>query len=219
MTARAAIRQHALLRFAAVHISVSVALSRLWVTDSGVRGGREMRFAPAILLAIAAAAEAERGGASLGSHVALFVHGFRMSSSPTNESTIRLHQHGTADAAFGSWPDDYQQSFIVEYSSQVPFSAAVAGVRSALTSVPSLDIARTVVHAHGMGALLAVEVLRDSTPLAFIAYDAPWGGFNPLLQETILALTSGDGASHSCCVHGTADPWPALDASCLTHCQ
>lgn len=114
---------------------------------------------------------------------AIFLHGFRRWHN-YGRPTARLSRVDTSTWDFHRLPTLYQNSFVLEYATDVPFNDAVESVRSALRTA-GININDVVIHAHSMGGLIAAALLKDpgSTPVAAFFYDSPFGGLNSSLAS------------------------------------
>lgn len=104
------------------------------------------------------------------------------------------------DRAFGSFPSLHERSFVIEYSTSVPFAEAATAVRAAIDSalagagVSHDDI---IVHCHSMGGLIAARALAGTTPVAVFCYDSPFGGLHWLMAKAIREASGGASTSSS----------------------
>lgn len=131
---------------------------------------------PAALLAAAPLNPHASGG-----QVAVFLHGFRKFDTGRVGATVKRVGHTTWD--FAHLTTLYDQSYVVEYATDVPFEEAVANVRDVLARA-NISLDNAVLHCHSMGGLLAAALLRHDpaspapppTPVAAFFYDSPFGG-------------------------------------------
>lgn len=135
---------------------------------------------------------------------ALFLHGFKAwdrGGSGTAHVRVRPAHH---DRAFGSFPSLHERSYVIEYSTSVPFAEAATAVRTAIDATLATagvghdDI---IVHAHSMGGLIAARALAGTTPVAFFSYDSPFGGLHWLVAKAIREASGSAAAA----IAGAAD--------------
>lgn len=119
---------------------------------------------------------------------ALFLHGFKAwdrGGSGTAHVRVRPARQ---DRAFGTFPALHERSFVIEYSTSVPFAEAATAVRAAIDSaLATVGVGHDdiIVHAHSMGGLIAARALAGTTPVAVFCYDSPFGGMHWLVAKAI----------------------------------
>lgn len=131
---------------------------------------------------------------------AIWLHGFHKDQDWQHErgmsARLQRHKVGSPDSTFGGWPDDYVESWIVQYDTSIPFAKARTAVEAAVVEVmqsPAWSSRPVVVHAHSMGGVLSARVFNSTGIAAMLLYDAPLGGLHDLAETVLEAARAPEG--------------------------